>query len=411
MLRRVNVAWTLAVALSLLVLLQGSSGAAESGKAPPSVDSRVPEQGYERLFEGLRGNQWQPSLAVTSGVSFQVQDAQTRSTIDQTGRPTVSPGDVLLEPGDGEDWAVSPYVGVNAELMTPALPGGIRFFVNGEYLPTFGADLDVQKNGDPSGLEVPFENYSLERACDPNVIQSNGQPGSPFGLGCNCPYGFGCYTEEAITGAGAKTTATVARNVFGAAVGVALPFEMFGRKLMLKPSFGWIRYQVDVSGTVLRGIKSQVDVSQNNPPAFRPLPVIRFIELYDSATPTYNAIGPGLELEMEVHQAGPVQASLFLDAHGYRVMGDRKVKLSGSTSTNCTTGSVPIAAPPGQPIQELQQRFLCTLTSPLPGPIGTTVLPNQFGASEGVYSADWSFEVDPWLYRVGLGLRFRWTGE
>ena len=410
MLRRVNVAWTLAVALSLLVLLQGSSGAAEPGKAPPSVDSRVPEQGYERLFEGLRGNQWQPSLAVTSGVSFQVQDAQTRSTIDQTGRPTVSPGDVLLEPGDGEDWAVSPYVGVNAELMTPALPGGIRFFVNGEYLPTFGADLDVQKNGDPSGLEVPFENYSLERACDPNVIQSNGQPGSPFGLGCNCPYGFGCYTEEAITGAGAKTTATVARNVFGAAVGVALPFEMFGRKLMLKPSFGWIRYQVDVSGTVLRGIKSEVDTGPNSSPQFRGLPVTRFVKLFDSATPAFNAIGPGLELEMEVHQVGPVATSLFLDAHGYRVLGDRKVKLSDTTTRSCATDPIAIPSPPDQPITPIAQRVLCTLTSPFAGVDGE-VKPNQFGATDGVYSADWSFEVDPWLYRVGLGLRFRWTGE
>jgi len=382
----------------LLVVLQGSLGAAEPEKAQPSVDSSVPEEkGYERFL----GAGWQPALAVTSGVSFQLQEAQASSTIDETGRLGISPGDMLLKPGDGDDWAVSPYVGINAELMSPPLLGGVRFFVNGEYLPTFGADLDVQKVGDPSGLEVPFENYSLERACDPNESQG-GQPGGPLVPGCNCPFGFGCFSEEAITGAGSKTSATVARDAFGAAIGIALPFEMFGRKLMLKPSFGWIRYQVDVSGTALRGIKSPVDTTESNPPALRPVPVVRYVQLFDSATPTYNAIGPGLELEMEVHQAGPVEASLFLDAHGYRVLGDRKVKLSDSATTSCATGSVPIQAPAGQPIQEVQQRFLCSLAqSPW----------NQFGAPEGAYSADWSFEVDPWLYRVGLGLRFRWTGE
>ena len=197
---------------------------------------------------------------------------------------------------------------------------------------------------------------------------------------------------------------------FGAAVGVALPFEMFGRKLMLKPSFGWVRYQVDVSGVALRGIKPQVDTSQNNPPALRPLPVVRYVQLFDSATPTYNAIGPGLELEMEVHQVGPVETSLFLDAHGYRVVGSRKVKLSDTTSRSCGTDPIAIAAPPGQPVQPGVQRFLCSLTNPFPG-VGGTVQPNQFGPGEGVYSADWSFKVDPWLYRVGLGLRFRWTGE
>ena len=409
MLRRVNAAATLAVALLLLAALRVSPAAAEQENAPPSVDSTVPEKGYERLFRDLRGSQWQPSLAVTSGVSFQIQKAQASSTIDETGRPTVSPGDILLEPGSGEDWAVSPYVGVNAELMTPALPGGIRFFVNGEYLPTFGADLDVQKVGDPSGLEVPVESYSLERFCDPNVIVS-GAPGNPWRAGCNCPYGFGCFSEEAITGAGTKTTATMGRDVFGAAVGVALPFEMFGRKLMLKPSVGWIHYQVDVAGTVLRGIKSEVDVGTGNSPRFRGLPVTRFVQLSDSATPGFNAIGPGLELEMEVHQVGPVETSLFLDAHGYRVVGSRKVKLSDTTSRSCGTDPIAIAAPPGQPVQPGVQRFLCSLTSPFPG-VGGTVQPNQFGPGEGVYSADWSFKVDPWLYRVGLGLRFRWTGE
>jgi hypothetical protein len=401
MLPRVNIALALAAGFLLLARFPLPAAAAAAAEAVPEAVAAAEEgpagqakgavKGYEWLSRELRVRDWEPSLAVTSGITFQALQAQASSTIDQTGRLGVNPGDPLAKPGRGEDEAVSPYVGINAEVMTPELPGGIRFFVNGEYLPTFAAELDVEKVGDPSGLTVPAEFYSLESTCGEGPLQP----------GCNCPYGFGCYTEEAITGAGSKVSATVGRDVFGAAIGVALPFEAFGRKLMLKPSFGWIRYTVDVSANQLRAIKVPLDASPVTP-TLRPLPVVRFVELNGSAAPAFNAIGPGLELEMEVHQSGPIGASLFLDAHGYRVLGSRKVKLSDTQSRSCATDPVPIVAPPGQPVTESTQRFLCNLAAPRF---------NQFGPEDGVYSADWAFKVDPWLYRVGLGLRFRWIGE
>jgi len=27
------------------------------------------------------------------------------------------------------------------------------------------------------------------------------------------------------------------------------------------------------------------------------------------------------------------------------------------------------------------------------------------------YTANWAFEVDPWLYRAGAGIRFHWLGK
>ena len=49
-------------------------------------------------------------------------------------------------------------------------------------------------------------------------------------------------------------------------------------------------------------------------------------------------------------------------------------------------------AVPGQPVLDLFCRI-------------------HYGVSPTDYSADWSFKVKPWLYRMGVGLRFRWTGE
>ena len=364
---RVNRASRLAAGFLVLAALSASADTEETGTQPePS---------------------WAPSLAVTSGFTIQYHEGSASSLIETGPRA----GERLQKGDNGQDWAVSPYVGVNAELITPeipVIPGGIRVFVNGEYLPTFAADLDVAKAGDPKGFDIQDIQFPIAGSlCDAPPV-GNG----PFGQGCNCPFGFGCFPEEAVTGVGSRVTASVAQNVFGAAVGVAVPFELFGRKLMLKPSVGWIRYEVDVQGVVLRGIKIPLVVPLN--PQIRPVPVIRILELRDGATQAFNAIGPGMELEMEVHQVGPIQTSIFLDAHGYRALGNREVKLSDSTTESCP-GPVVLPPPPGFTDQGVLG-FICTV---------------QFGNAPTDYSADWSFKVDPWLYRVGLGLRFRWTGE
>lgn len=420
MLRPVNLASTLAAGLLVLAALQVSAASEQESK------QSEPMPGYEWLYQELRLRDWQPSLAVTSGFTVQRQKASVDSTIDDADGAAIGP---LQESADGRTFAVSPYVGVNAELMTAEIPGGIRFFVNGEYLPTFGADLDVAKEGDPKVFDVPDNRIPIEsppgfppNPCEPHEISTvNGRlvnvgGNGRFGDGCSCPFGFGCFSEEGITGVGARTTATVEQGVFGAAIGVAVPAELFGRKLMLKASFGWIRYEVNVTGAVLRAFKPPYEFNtrpqfdQDHPFGPRvnsgslkeaPIPVIRLVELHDSSTQAFNAIGPGLELEMEVVQAGPIQTSLFLDARGYRVLGDRKVRLSASTSASCP--SPVLEPPPGFPF-EPGLPTLCNIQFGYPA----LAAPGEYSTP---YSADWSFEIDPWLYRIGLGFRFRWTGE
>ncbi|MEE2672159.1 MAG: hypothetical protein VX466_00075 [Myxococcota bacterium] len=372
---RVNGVATLAASLLALATLPASAEPQESDPPP----------GNEQLWQLLRGDDestWAPSLAVTSGVGFQRQKADVSSIDATSGLP-------LGLPGSGEGWRVAAYVGVNAEIMSPEMAGGIRLFANGEYLPTFSTDLDVAKVGDPQGIDIPPARFFPEPTCQPPFPPGQNE----FSVqGCNCPFGFGCYPEEAITGIGSRTTESIGQNVFGAAVGVAIPFDFLDRKMLLKPSFGWIRYSIDVEGVVFKALKKPLTSPQI--PVIRPVPIIRYVELRDTASQIFNAIGPGLEVEMEVHQAGPVETSLFLDAHGYRVLGNRKMKLSATTSASCP-GPVLVQPPDGFD-RQAELGFICGV---------------QFGFQPTDYSADWSFKIDPWLYRVGLGQRFRWTGE
>jgi hypothetical protein len=276
-------------------------------------------------------DRWVPALAATSGVTIQDQEAAVASLDVTNGAP-------LRNPADGDDLAVSPYVGANLQLMTPAIPaipGRPRVFATGEILPTFASSRNIANEGNASSFGFPPE--------------------------------LGQFPDVAITGQGSVTTAEVQTLAFGAAIGIAFPFEVRGRQLRLKPSAGWIRYEVDVEGSVLSAIcdgggsRCRTDAT---PPGFA-----RLIELQGSDSQWFDGIGPGLEIEMDVYRLGSFGVSLFLDGHAYRVLGDRTVDFSDSV----------------------------TFTDPLGGP--------------DTYVADWSFEVDPWIYRAGLGIRIHWLGN
>ncbi|MBW2229946.1 MAG: hypothetical protein JRH17_06135 [Deltaproteobacteria bacterium] len=232
---------------------------------------------------------WRASFAATAGLTINSQDAKVRSVI-------VSTGEELRPPASGNDLAVSPYVGLNVELMTPAfssLPGRPRLFVNGEVLPTFAAQRLIALEGDPKGFEVLLD--PATRAFD----------------------------AEAILGQGSSTAATVNTGVYAAAIGVAFPFEFRERNLRIKPSIGWLQFSVDVEGRVLNAFKPQQDAPAD----------IRFVTLTDRTTLTYNSIGPGIELELDTD---PIllgfRPTLFMDLHAYRIVGDRSVVLTDSVT-------------------------------------------------------------------------------
>ena len=70
------------------------------------------------------------------------------------------------------------------------------------------------------------------------------------------------------------------------------------------------------------------------------------------------------------------------------------MKFSASGSESCP--SPPLAITPDDFASQAVLDFICVA---------------QYGVAPADYSADWSFKVNPWLYRMGVGLRFRWTGE
>lgn len=302
--------------------------------------------------ESAGEDRWVPSLAVITGITYQPQDASlgafrcagSQAMCDPTDTPLFlgRPFDSAPLVSSGEDWAVSPYVGGNLQLMTPTIeiPGRPRAFVNGELLPTFAADRSIAKVGSPTGF------------------------GFPVGT---------IFPQEAIEGQGASTTATVDTWVFAAGIGMAFPFRWMGRRLWAKPSVGWLRYQVDVEGVVLKAFcRPSGPSTQCVSPGGSFDGFARFVSLGASDSQWFDGIGPGFELEIETGRFGPLGTSLFVDAHAYKILGNRDVQMSDSV----------------------------TISDGLDDVLGAET-----------YTGFWSFEVDSWMYRTGVGIRFQWLGS
>jgi hypothetical protein len=387
MLASVNgfVSWSAVVAL--LAALSAASGAQE-------------EEAKARQ-EGQAGeDRWVPSLALISGLTIQSQEASVE-TRDSVG---------MLEDfsTEGDDLAVSPYVGANLELMSPALPlpGRPRLFLGVEILPTFAAARDIAKIGDPTGFASqdipPPPLWPTEPGDPPRVEPCDDGEGGVRLSERECYPRFG-YTESGILGQGGQTTAEIDPLVFGAAAGVAFPFELRGRPLRVKPSFGWIRYKIDVEGRMLKAqcapfttpkpVESTACISfdvrgppvpgdpSNNPDGQHGL--TREIVLGAQASQSFNGIGGGLDIEMDVWRVGQFGVSLFLGGRFYRTLGDRTVDLSAEAEFPEETREPSAIDPPFD---------------------GASLPANTF-------TAKWSFEVDPWMYRAGLGLRLHWLGS
>lgn len=169
------------------------------------------------------------------------------------------------------------------------------------------------------------------------------------------------FPETAIRGAGSRTQATVDTGVYMANVGVAMSSHFRGRRLRFKPSIGWINFTTDVRGQVLRGFK------------LRQFGGVRFVELENDASLNMNGIGPGFELEMELMRRGSIQPALYVDGQVYRIVGDRTVAFSDALTVE-----------------------------------GGSLQPELGTAT---YRADWDFEAEPWMYRLGIGFRFKWVGR
>jgi hypothetical protein len=336
------------VACSFLIALLWVSAAA--------ADSEDPRAASER--------RWTPSLAFWSGITVQNQDATVQARCATGGPagtygtnqvvlpacsfpPFLGPADLRPPKMDDED-VVSPLVGASLQLLTPTLeflPFRPRIFGSVELITFYSPQRKIAREGDPSGVRGPANISDLDM---------DGEPDPQL------------YPGIALGGVGSQTTSEVQLLSYGAKLGLAFPFELFGRRLWIKPAAGWTRYEVDVKGLTIHGIKDDL----NPPPGFQWGANIRTIQLLGDDSLVLNGFGPGGELELEAGRIGPLGANIFFDLHAYRLFGDRNVKFSSSQS-----------------------------------------IPAGGGFGPDTYSASWSWEADPWLWRTAAGLRIQWLGR
>jgi hypothetical protein len=336
--KRANVFLWLVVLAALCVL--GPSG------SPASAASAGTQAGEDR---------WVPSLTITSGVLFQPQEGAVDSLL--LGPPTVP----LRDPTDGDDLAVGPFVGGALELMTPALPIPTRprIFVSGEIVPTFASERDLALEGDPFCVSGP----------EPDAPCATNEPRNPDGS----PVRARPFDENTARGQGSSTNAEIDTLVFGANLGVAFPLQFMGRQLRIKPSVAWIHYEIRADGVLVdAACTPNFGLSSGCTDVGTRTGYLRQPERFQaSASEKFNAVGPGLDVEMDAFRSGPLGISLFLGGRFYANLGDRKF----SFGTQETVGA------PSEP----------------------------FGEDTAV--ARFEVEMDPWMYRAHVGIRLLWLGS
>jgi hypothetical protein len=372
--RRANVFLVVGVVVALQVLFPTASLAKDGGN--PGEPAR--QAGEDR---------WVPSLAITGGGVFQQQKGFTTSGlfIDRSGPPEAIQPDGVCRPGDpppcpivapayplpvpisDDDLGVAPFVGASLELMSPALPIPTRprLFASGEILPAFAFERDLALQGDPDCVRGP-------------------RPGEPCASEDPVVDAI-TFEEDAANGEGIRTSAKIDTLVFGASLGVAFPFRIGNRQLRIKPAVGWLSYKVEAEGFLVDAACNPATrctdtlrvIIPSLPPIFTP-GFLRETTLSASASRRFHGIGPGLDVEMDTIRFGPLGVSLFMGGGAYRTLGNRRISFGAARVY----------------VDELR----ATASDP-------DALTNDLAV------AKFEVEVDPWIYRAHVGIRFRWLGS
>lgn len=328
----------------------------------PSDVSAADDAPSEERAPRVGADRWIPSLALTTGITVQDWDGDVSSEVCRgcsLSDPSAT-AEALQPSANGDDRDQTPFAGISLELMSPelALPGSPRVFLGGEVAPTFGSDRKIAVAGQIGPLGT--------RSSSPET-QS--------------------FTDESAAGQGSEVVLQRDDVTFGAHLGLAFPFQLFGRSLWIKPSVGWTRFDVDLQGQVadadcLPVTRGTIETTECNPNDLGigqngqqfGLGFLRETRLFAQDSRTFDGIGPGLHLELDAGPAGPVRASVFVGARVYRVLGDRDFDLR---------------------------------TAPL-------TFFDEINESEGrgpdEAAARFGFSVDEWIYRAGIGVRFQWLG-
>ena len=251
---------------------------------------------------------WVPALSASLGMMMQRAELEFESS-DLQLPFFLDPGNqrVVRAPGSGRDLLFAPMARASVELMTPgllhvpflpaiAVPGRPRLFVHADAAASFAQKYDLAKNGKIDKMTLPD--------------RRNNQP-----------------VEDAsnITGQGSRGQAKIDTLVWSAGAGVALSFDIFERRVRIKPSFEWMREKVSVNGATHRAVKKiRITLVRED---------FRFIVLDASKSKVFNGIGAGLEIELESRRTGPFVLSTFMGARVHRFMGNLDIDLE-DTKTN-----------------------------------------------------------------------------
>jgi hypothetical protein len=165
----------------------------------------------------------------------------------------------------------------------------------------------------------------------------------------------------AVTGQGSAVKVETQPLGLSAGAGVAFSLEAWQRTIRIKPSAEWQWQQDEVTGQL--GVAEAIVAP--TPPNLPQCPC-RTVLVEASTTQGFHSLGPGLEIEMDAARAGPFMLSLYTSGQAYHILGDRTVELTGT---------------------------------------GT------FDDGNRNVSFDAEYEREPWHFRIGVGLRFRWVPE
>jgi len=244
----------------------------------------------------------------------------------------------ILADDEGDDTSVAPLVGASLELMTPSPFDGWlrpRLFLHGDGAAAFSFERNTAGIEGPKAFALP-----------PGIIPVDDENPALDQL-----------NELSIVGQGSRSRIQVKRLVWSGGAGIALSFDVLGRRLRVKPSFEYLRQELDLIGIVHRAVKLQQDPEVS----IVDLQHFRLLSLTQQEQRSYHGIGPGLELEVDAARLGPFVSSVYLMGRGYHLLGDLETTLSQT---------------------------------------------NEFGET-----ATWTFRPERWVWRGGVGFRFRWLPE
>jgi hypothetical protein len=199
-----------------------------------------------------------------------------------------------------------------------------------------------------------FVHYDASMSFDSDkAIVNDGAPGE-----IKVPTNTPTPPVAAVEGQGSATKAKTEPLVLSAGAGVAFKLRAWDRNLRIKPSFEWLWQETTVMGIA-------TDAESLAPPPSEQCPC-RTALASASETQGFHSIGPGLEFELDAVRAGPFVMTVYTSGQAYYILGDRTIEFVGSATYS--DGS-----------RDLEFRS--------------------------------TYERNPWHYRAGVGLRFRWLPE